>query len=75
MGCDISFGPSLKLPNLLMKGVCVVPEEIPKPTYDRIVWFLHVPLDSYTIQAIRNCIDTGIQARSVEFRRQPGWDS
>ena len=45
---------------LLMKGVCGVPE-IPKATYDRLVWFLHVPLDSYSIQAVRNCIDARLQ--------------
>lgn len=45
---------------LLMKGVCGVPE-IPKATYDRLVWFLHVPLDSYSIQAVRNCIDARLK--------------
>jgi hypothetical protein len=60
MGCEIPFGASLKLPNLLMKGVCGV-HEIPKTTYDRLVWFLHVPLDSYSIQAVRNCIDVRLQ--------------
>lgn len=39
---EIPFGPSLKLPNLLMKGVCGW-HEIPEATYNRLVWFLHVP--------------------------------
>jgi hypothetical protein len=42
MGCEIPFGPSLKLPNLLMKGVCGL-HEIPEATYNRLVWYLHVP--------------------------------
>jgi hypothetical protein len=55
MKCEIVFGSSRKLPNLLMKGVCSSPE-VPQASYERIVWFLHVPLDSYSIQAVRNCI-------------------
>jgi len=62
MGCEIPFGPSLKLPNLLMKGICGV-REIPEATYGRLVWFLHVPLDSYSIQAFRNCIDVRLQTQ------------
>jgi hypothetical protein len=60
MGCEIPFGPSLKLPNLLMKGVCGL-HEIPEATYNRLVWCLHVPLDSYSIQAVRNCIDARLK--------------
>jgi hypothetical protein len=71
MGCKIPFGPSLKLPNLLMKDVCGV-TEIPKPAYDRLVWFLHVPLDSYSIQAIRNCIDIRLRERTGHIPSSAG---
>jgi len=69
MGREISFGPSLKLPNLLMKGVCGL-HEIPEATYKRLVWYLHVPLDSYSIQAVRNCIDEGLK-RQIGYIPSP----
>ena len=54
MGHDraIGFGHSMKLPGLVMKGVCCSPC-LPRPVFDRIVWFLHVPLDSFSIRALR----------------------
>lgn len=55
MGRDVPFGPSLKLPNLLVKSLCLL-RDMPRPAVDRIIWFLHVPLDSYTIQAVRGSI-------------------
>jgi hypothetical protein len=55
-------GYEIAFPNLLMKGVCGVPE-IPKATYDRLVRFFHVPLDSYSIGAVRNCIDARLQKK------------
>ncbi len=58
MGSEIPFGPSLKLPNLLMKSACLW-RGIPKSKSNRLIWRLHVPLDSYTIQAVRNCMDPG----------------
>ncbi len=51
---DIPFGPSLKLPNLLAKRLCLF-NGISEPRFLRIVHFLEVPLDKYTIQAIANC--------------------
>lgn len=60
MGYEISFGPSLKVVNLVMKGAINAPE-IPKATYNRLVQFLHVPLDIFTIEAIRNCIDLDLE--------------
>jgi hypothetical protein len=48
----ISFGHSLKLPNLVVKGLLAS-----QLASESTVWFLHVPLDSYTIQAVRNCLD------------------
>lgn len=53
MMCTIPFGPSYKLPNLLMKVVC---QRLSPADRNRIVLFLHVPLDSYTLSGIRNFI-------------------
>lgn len=50
VGREIPYGPSFKLPNLLMKRLFLY-GTIPK----RVVKFLHVPLDSYTIRALRKC--------------------
>jgi hypothetical protein len=56
MGGAISFGPSRKLPNLVTKTLIESPL-LPDQIRERIVWYLHVPLDSYTIQAVTNCSD------------------
>lgn len=56
-GRRIPFAASRKPPDLLMKGVCNV---LPEANYRLVVWCLHVPLDSYSIQAVRNCIGTEI---------------
>jgi hypothetical protein len=55
MGGPIPFGPSIKLPNLLMKAACRSPR-LPEAVFTRIVWFLHVPLDRYSIEAISGCV-------------------
>ena len=62
---SISFGPSLKLPNLVVKGLLA--RDLPGKMRQRLVWFLHVPLDSYTIQALRN----GLDKRGVEIGTIP----
>ena len=53
MGCEIPFGPSYKLPNLLMKTVC---NKLPSRQRMAVVGFLHVALDSYTLVGLRDCI-------------------
>jgi hypothetical protein len=52
MGVEVPYGPAYKLPNLLLKCVALRPE-IPPLQRERLVQWLHVPLDSYTIQALR----------------------
>jgi hypothetical protein len=52
----ISFGPSFKLPNIVVKGL-LASRLLPDTARSRTFWFLHVPLDSYTIQAVRKCLD------------------
>jgi hypothetical protein len=54
MNIRIPFGPSFKLPNLLMKSIC---QRLPSSHQKRIVRFLHVPLDSFTLVGVRNCIN------------------
>jgi hypothetical protein len=54
MDKKMPFGPSFKLPNLLAKRLCLHRAVKPKD-FNRVVWFLHVPLDSYTILAVKNC--------------------
>src|SRR5271170_1181450 len=54
MGKVLPFGPSLKLPNLLVKAL-LESRLLRDNVRERSVWFLHVPLDSYTIQAVTNC--------------------
>jgi hypothetical protein len=50
---SIPFGPSYKLPNLLMKVVCY---RLPPSQCQRVLKYLHVPLDSYTLVGIRECM-------------------
>lgn len=53
---DIHFGASLKIPNLLVKQLCLW-HEISDEDCKRIIRYLEVPLDIYTIQALANCVD------------------
>jgi hypothetical protein len=56
MGKVLAYGPSRKLPNLLLKEFVrwkhLTPDE-----RARLIAFVHVPLDSYTLVAISNCLD------------------
>jgi hypothetical protein len=52
MGSDVPYGPAYKLPNLLLKCVAVR-SEMPSTQRVRLIEWLHIPLDSYTIQALR----------------------
>jgi hypothetical protein len=52
---DIPYGPRMKLCNLLLKRV-VLWDGIPDERRRTLIGFLHVPLDQYTLAAIRNCI-------------------
>jgi hypothetical protein len=52
----VAYGPYCKLPNLLAKRLCLY-REVKQEDFNRVVWFLHVPLDSYTIVAVKNCVE------------------
>jgi hypothetical protein len=52
MAVEVPYGPAYKLPNLLLKCVALRPE-ITALQQQRLVNWLHIPLDSYTIQALR----------------------
>lgn len=66
MGTDLPFGALTKLTNLLAKASYASPA-LPAEVAERILWLLHVPLDSYSLLAIRNCI-AGSPAESVVGR-------
>jgi hypothetical protein len=53
MKSSMPFGPSYKLPNLLMKCVC---RRLSPSQRKRVAKFLHVALDSYTLVGIRNLV-------------------
>jgi len=57
MGQDnpLSYGPRRKLPDLLLKRL-VLWKGIKSNQRKRLLGFLHVPLDRYTLVAIRNCL-------------------
>ena len=52
MAVEVPYGPAYKLPNLLLKCVALRPE-IPALQQQRLINWLHIPLDSYTIQGLR----------------------
>jgi len=52
---SIGYGPSRKLPNLLLKHL-VLWKQIRDNQRKRLIKLLHVPLDRFTLVAIRNCI-------------------
>lgn len=49
------YGASRKLPDLLLKGF-VRWTGLREGLRQRLIKFLHVPLDAFTLAAIRNCI-------------------
>ena len=55
MGDYIPYGPSRKLPNLLLKQF-VKWDELSSIQRINLLNYLHVPLDSYTLVGIRNCV-------------------
>lgn len=57
MGQEMPFGPSMKLPNLLAKRLLFY-SKLPEKAVERLIWFLEVPLDSYTLQAVARISDS-----------------
>ncbi len=55
MGAALLYGPSRKLPDLLLKHF-VWWSGLTDDQRRRLISFLHVPLDSFTLVGIRNCI-------------------
>lgn len=51
----ISYGPERKLPNLLMKHV-VLWDRLHVSQRSRLIGFLHVPLDSYSLLMVKDCV-------------------
>ncbi|MHB0958297.1 MAG: hypothetical protein ACYC0X_12525 [Pirellulaceae bacterium] len=52
----LPYGPSRKLPDLLLKAFARC-SELPDDQRSRVTAFLHVSLDSRSLVGIRNCID------------------
>ncbi len=58
MGAEIPYGPSRKLPNLLVKSV-VRWNELSDNRRSKLINFLHIPFDKYSLSVIKNCaVDT-----------------
>ncbi|MGH2522545.1 MAG: hypothetical protein ACRDH2_08580 [Anaerolineales bacterium] len=55
MGIIMPYGPSRKLPNLLLKCF-VLWNGLNNKQRNNLIGYLHVPLDSFTLVGIRNCI-------------------
>jgi len=63
MAMEMKLGPSIKLPNLVLKHVCAC-RLMPQHASEALTPLLHVPLDSFTLGAIRivhNDCDPGQQ--------------
>ena len=54
----LKFGPGRKLLDLLFKGV-IRHQQISNPDRARLIRFLHVPLDSFSLIAVRHCAASG----------------
>lgn len=54
---DIGFGPSRKLPDLLLRVLVFNRNILPERDKARLMKFLHVPLDRFVLQAIKNVIN------------------
>ncbi len=55
-GQVLAYGPSRKLPNLLLKHYARY-ERLSNGERTRLIEHLHVPLDSFTLIGIRNCVN------------------
>jgi hypothetical protein len=67
MGQEMPFGPRRKLPNLLLKEF-VLWTGHSDALRARLIDWLHVPLDSYSLVAIRNCIHDPEIPRSATMK-------
>ncbi|MCC6188192.1 MAG: hypothetical protein IT318_04130 [Anaerolineales bacterium] len=56
MGSSMGFGPSRKVPDLIMKLVARW-SGLGALESRRLITYLHVPLDHYSLVGIRNCVD------------------
>lgn len=58
MGEPMKLGPAIKLPSLVLKHLCGT-TNVPKRSMKAATRFLHVPLDSYTLGAVRQVHNAG----------------
>ena len=71
---QIAFGPGRKLPDLLMKKV-VWWDGFGAAERKRLIGFLHVPLDSFSLIAVRRCVAETEVCQNVEVPKNAamGW--
>jgi hypothetical protein len=67
MGQAMPFGPMRKLPNLLLKEIALW-TGLSDGERDKLIKWLHVPLDKYTLVGIRRCIDKPEIPRSATMK-------
>lgn len=67
MGENLHYGASRKLPNLMMKGL-ISWSGFTSNQRGKLIKYLHVPLDSYTLVGIKKCIELEIpQTATMKF--------
>ena len=59
MGQEMDYASRRKLPNLFLKRL-VLWDELKSPTRNRLIRYLHIPWDKYTLAGIRNCVEDRI---------------
>ena len=70
-GKEMVFGPSMKLPSLVLKFICA--RDFAPTGNHGLVTFLHVPLDSYTLAAIREVHNAISQDCRIPATATMGW--
>ncbi len=59
MGLEMDYAPRRKLPNLFLKKL-VLWDKLKSPTRNRLIRYLHIPWDKYTLSGIRHCVEDRI---------------
>ena len=68
MGRTMPYGPGRKLTNLLMKQV-VLWSRLDNEQRSRLIGFLHIPFDKYSITVLRNCVPDAYRPTVGQIRK------
>jgi hypothetical protein len=68
MGRTMPYGPGRKLTNLLMKQV-VLWSRLDDEQRSRLIGFLHIPFDKYSITVLRNCVPDAYRPTVGQIRK------